>query len=317
MIVSSIDIGTNTVLLLIADVDPAGSITPIEHQQRIPRLGKNVDAQRAISVSAFDRIAWIVNEYKNISRQFHAEAVIACATSAVRDASNKHEFLEHLRKTTGVSVEVLTGDQEALLTYQGCMSDVGRTARSCAVLDVGGGSTELIFAQDRKQNGYSNLNRYSFQVGSVRISERYFKHDPPLVEEIASARQCIVEELSQVRNPGLQTYHLIGVAGTATTLACLDQRLMDFDVQRVSGYEFLPDRLADWQVKLCSMSSEEIRLLSRTAEGRADILSAGVLVMHEVVQLFRFEKLIVSERGLRYGMILREWDKSRGKPNNT
>ena len=315
MIISAIDIGTNTVLLLIAEVDSQGIITPIDHQQRIPRLGKGVDAQHAISVPAFDRIAWILNEYKNISLQFQAAKIVACATSAVRESSNQKEFLDFQRKTTGIEVEILTGEEEAMLTYQGCMTGISERSQPYAVLDVGGGSTELTFPNPGASNGDSKLNRYSFQLGAVRISERFFKHDPPRAEEIESARQFILEELAQVRNPGLHAYRLIGVAGTATTLACLDQGLVDFDMQRVSGYEFTPQQIGHWRVKLGSMSSAEIRGLSHSTEGRADILAAGVLIIHEVIELFRFERFIISERGLRYGMILRDWKERRGAPS--
>ncbi len=311
MIFSGIDVGTNTVLLLIAEVDHHGVITALEQQQRIPRLGKDVDARNEISIPAFDRIAWILNEYRAISQQLNATRILACATSAVRDASNKHEFLGYLRKVTGIDVEVLTGEGEALLTYEGALSGLDRTSHEYAVLDVGGGSTELTYPAPHARSGPSPLNRYSFQIGSVRISERFFKHDPPLEEEIDGAREFIRGELARVQHPDLQGFRLVGVAGTATTLACLDQGLSEFDLTKVSGYEIPSDRLATWLLKLQSMPSDELRRLSRATEGREDILTAGVLVMNEVVRLFGFRKLLVSERGLRYGLIAREWQRSR------
>ncbi len=308
MIVSSIDLGTNTVLLLIANIDSDGVITTLEQQQRIPRLGRDVDASNAISISAFDRIAWIFNEYRAISQQFQATNLVACATSAVRDASNRREFLDYLRKVTTIDVEVLTGEEEARLSYEGSLSGLERTSHHYAVLDIGGGSTELTYPA---REG-SHLNRHSFQIGSVRISERFFRHDPPLEEEIGLAQRFVLSEMSAVRSTGLGAYQLVGVAGTATTLACLDQGLSEFDAQKVSGYELPDDRIASWFTRLRSMPSAEIRQLSEAAEGRADILTAGVLIMNEVLKLFGFRNLLVSDRGLRYGLVIREWRKSHG-----
>ena len=115
MRIASIDIGTNTVLLLVADVDEQGIIHPIEHQQRLPRLGKDVDKNKAIHISAFDRIAWILNEYKNLSQQLGAEKIIAGTTSAVRDAKNKQEFVSYLKKNTDIEIEILSGDRKSVV----------------------------------------------------------------------------------------------------------------------------------------------------------------------------------------------------------
>jgi exopolyphosphatase/guanosine-5'-triphosphate,3'-diphosphate pyrophosphatase len=143
----------------------------------------------------------------------------------------------------------------------------------------------------------------------VRLTERYLKHSPPLPEELQSARTVIVEELSQVRNPGFISYKFIGVAGTATTLACLDQQLIEFEVAKVAGYQLHVDRVVLWLTKLLSLDSSSIRRLSNATEGRADILTAGVLILHECMKHFQFSSILVSERGLRYGLIQREWER--------
>ena len=310
---ASIDIGTNTVLLLIADIDEHGNITTLEQHQRLPRLGKNVDANKVIHPSAFDRIVWILDEYKNLAKQLRADRVIACATSAVRDASNQSEFLSYLKNNTGISVEVLRGDEEAIVTYLGALSGLPSHTQQAVVLDIGGGSTEISFQQDRGQNGDKKLEHYSFQIGSVRLTERFLKHLPPLPPELESASQLIIEELSQVKNPGFHSYQLVGVAGTVTTLASLDQGLNEFDPEKVHGYLLTLDRVSFWLQKLATMTVSEIRELSSATEGRADILTAGVLILHQVMKLLGFPSVLVSERGLRYGLILREWEKLRGK----
>ena len=306
MRIASIDIGTNTVLLLVADVDERGVIHPVEHQQRLPRLGKDVDRDGRIHVSSFDRIAWILNEYKNLANQLGAKKIISCATSAVRDASNKDEFIVYVKKSTGIDVKILSGDEEATITYRGAISGFRKFEQPVAVIDIGGGSTEFSYPTPEKHNGNLKLHRYSLQLGAVRLTERFFKHNPPDPSEIQSAVQYMIEEFAQVRNPGFSNYALVAVAGTATTLACLDQKLDEFDVEKVSGYKMSRDRISQWAMRLSTMTSEQISSLSKTTEGREDILTAGVMILENVMKHFGFSTVVISERGLRYGIILRE-----------
>ena len=310
MRIASIDIGTNTVLLLVADVDEGGGIQPVLQEQRLPRLGRDVDLRRSIPAGAFDRGAWVVNEYKNLSNQLRAEIVVACATSAVRDASNREEFLAYLTKTTGITVSILDGDEEALWTHRGAVSALGEAAKEAAVIDIGGGSTELSYGAG--DNGERKLQRWSLQLGSVRITERYLKHTPATAGELRSASDFIVEELAQVRNPGLHRYTTIGVAGTVTTLACLDQGLPDFQADRVNGYILSRDRVANWLARLSGLTPQDIRSLSAATEGRSDILTGGVLILSVMMDHLQIGRITASDRGLRYGLILREWEKYSG-----
>lgn len=308
MRIAAIDIGTNTILLLIADIDD-DSLRTVHHEERLPRLGRNVDQRGEIHSSAFDRIAWIINEYKNLAVQMRAERIIAIATSAVRDAANKEEFLAYLNQTTGLAPEVLSGDEEAILTYKGALSGFPASVPQSAVIDIGGGSTEISYPTPQRFNGDPALRWYSFQIGAVRMTERFFKHSPPTPPEIEGARQFIIEEISQVRNPGFNSYNLIGVAGTVTTLACLDQGLAEFDVQKVHGYTMDRNRVEYWFSRLSAMSPNEIRSLSEATNGREDILTAGVLILREIMTLLGFQQIVVSERGVRFGLVLREWER--------
>jgi exopolyphosphatase/guanosine-5'-triphosphate,3'-diphosphate pyrophosphatase len=251
-----------------------------------------------------------MNEYKNLSIQMGAETIVACATSAVRDAANQDAFVRHLKSTTGVDVEVLSGAEEALWTYRGAVSGLPVTSPPSVVIDIGGGSTEVTYPRPKAHNGNSGLQRYSFQLGSVRLTERFLKHQPPIGGELRSATEFIIEELAQVRNPGFDQYQLVAVAGTATTLACLDQQLTEFDITRVSGYEIDDQHVHGWSLKLSGMTPQQIRSLSGATEGREDILAGGALILSEFMKLFRFQSVIVSERGLRYGIVLREWEKT-------
>ena len=310
MRIASIDIGTNTVLLLIADIDSNGVIHPVAFEQRLPRLGKDVDHSGRIHLSAFEKISTVLLEYKEIISTFRVKQIVACGTSAVRDAANRAEFVSYILTTTGITVEILSGEEEAVWTYRGAVSGISNVQKQTAVIDIGGGSTEISYPNPKQHNGHLELNRYSLQLGSVRLTERYLKHNPPAPAEIRSAAEFITEECSQVFNPGFFQYQLVAVAGTATTLACLDQGLKDFDVKKVSSYTMSKERILFWYTKLQSMTTDQIRKLSNAAEGRADILTAGVLILSECMKLFGFTSVQVSERGLRYGLIIRELKKS-------
>jgi len=303
MRIASIDIGTNAVLLLIADVDRNGEITAIEHQQRYPRIGKKVDEKYIILPTAFEKIKNILEEYKIIANKFGVERIITASTSAVRDSTNKHEFLSYIKTSTGINVELLSGEEEAKLTYDGTINGIKGISKNTVVLDIGGGSTEISFFEQNK------FVSYSLQIGAVRLTERYFKNNPPHDEEILKAKQAIANEFKNVKQQNLSSYSLIGVAGTMTTLACLEQNLKDFDIQKVSGYRLNKEKINNWLNKLLKMTSEQILQLSNTTKGREDILPAGVLILNEFMMCFHFKEIIVSERGLRYGLILREWEK--------
>lgn len=320
--IAGIDIGTNTVLLLVADVARDGTLRVVEHQQRVPRLGRDVDERQIIHTSAFDRIAWILNEYKNLAQQLGTDRLVAGATAAVRDAVNRNEFISYLKQTTGIAVEIISGEDEASLTYHGAVSGRPGKAAPAVVIDIGGGSTEVSFPRPtdlkpepippaaRSTPGPLALERKSFSFGCVRLTERFFKHNPPEPEEIRGAVGAVTSEFSQLREFNPSAFTLVGVAGTATTLACIDQGLPDFEVEKVSGYVLRRQRVEHWFRRLGGMTIAEIRSLSNATEGRADILTAGVLVLSQFMNQFRIEKMTVSERGLRYGLILREWENS-------
>ncbi len=313
MKVSSIDLGTNTALLLICDIDDKGLITPLVEEQRLPRLGKDVDSRQRINDSAFHKIEEILTEYKSLSIRENVEIISACATSAVRDAINGEEFVRFLKGKTDIDVDILSGEEEAKLTYKGAVSGLSPDVLHPVVLDIGGGSAEISYLTPGKSNGHSELIRHSLQVGSVRLTERFFKHAPPLSSEIQSAREFLREEFAAVRNPGFNNFTIVGTAGTVTTLACLDQNLSQFVMEKVRAYPLLYARVSYWLSKLSTMTIAEILSLSQVTTGRADILTAGVLILHEFMSLYGIERVITSERGLRYGLALRAWEQSRKK----
>jgi exopolyphosphatase/guanosine-5'-triphosphate,3'-diphosphate pyrophosphatase len=302
MTISVIDIGTNTVLLLVAKVSANGTITPLVYEQRIPRLGKGVDAQRTLHPDSMARAIGALKEFRDLSAPFRPERTVVCGTSAVRDAANSAEFAGLVDKETGYRLEVLSGEEEALWTFRGGISGVPGI-ESATVIDIGGGSTEIIVGERSRI-----MQKISLDVGSVRLTERFLRHDPPAPDELEAALQIASTVLGQANFPFAGST-LVGVAGTATTLAILDQGLRTFDVRAVTNYRLTMEAVDRLYAKLREMNASAIRALSSAMEGRADVIVAGALILREAMKKFGFNEAVVSERGLRYGLALREAEK--------
>ncbi len=298
--VAAIDIGTNTVLLLVAAPDPRGLITPVLDLHRVPRLGAGVDSRKFLHPDSIARAIAVLKEFREAALAHNAGRIIACATSAVRDAGNRGDFIEEVRRTTGLSVEVLSGEEEAILSFHGALSGL-TVDHPLLVLDIGGGSTELTWGD---ANGISF--RASFDLGAVRLTERCFHHDPPLPEEIARASDVIDDILAHRTYGFPRNTQLIAVAGTPTTLTTLARGLKTFSAKAIEGYTMQRDALEELWERLSRLPSAEIRALSEVCEGRADVMTAGTLILRRIMDRFGFRSMRVSDKGLRYGLILRE-----------
>lgn len=306
MTIASIDIGTNTVLLLVARISDDGAITPLAYEQRIPRLGRGVDARRKLGDDSMRRVVQALRELQSIAAPHCPQVTVVCGTSAVRDSANSDEFGALVRRETGLELEVLTGDEEALWTYRGAISGM-RAVHRATVVDIGGGSTEITIGD---ASGVSS--KASIDLGSVRLTERILRDDPPTPAQLAEATAWITSEIRNIHGFPVAGTVLIGVAGTATTLALLDQNLRSFRLESVSNYTLTLDAVTRLASRLSRLSVAAIRQLSDVLEGRADIISAGALILRELMAQLGFAQLTVSERGVRYGLILREWERRSG-----
>jgi exopolyphosphatase/guanosine-5'-triphosphate,3'-diphosphate pyrophosphatase len=303
MRLTTIDIGTNTILMLIADVVADGTLSVVRDEQVIPRLGKGIDARRRITPDTFDRIFGELQKYKSTAEAYHTEKIIACGTSALRDAINREEFVGFIKKKLGLEIEILSGDEEADLTYRGAVSGFLRndSQEAFAVLDIGGGSTELSIGR-----GFLVAKKMSFDMGCVRLTERILHSSPPGLSALDRA-------LSEVRAWGSSLpqlpseTHLLGVAGTVTTLAAIYLRLESFDPTRVNGH-FLTleviDRIFN-QLKSLTIA-DMIHQFPQIQRGRADILLAGIIILMESLLRLGKPEIVASDRGLRHGIALRE-----------
>jgi exopolyphosphatase/guanosine-5'-triphosphate,3'-diphosphate pyrophosphatase len=300
-----IDIGTNSILLLVAHCNTAGTLTPLAYEQRVPRLGKGVDSKRKLQKESMQQAVSVLQEYKKILKRFDLTSVVVCGTSAVRDAHNKEEFAELVQSRTGFDLEILSGEDEAMWAYRGALSGIPDIQRAC-VIDIGGGSTEITIGTSRSVTGTRSLD-----IGSVRLTERYFAHDPPTPYELTGASELIQEQLGTLRGHYFGAPTVVGVAGTATSLAILDQGLKTFRLAAVTNYEMTADAVQRLLGQLLEMTSARIAQLSAVMEGRSDVITAGTLILSQVLSYFGFSRIIVSERGVRYGLALRECEKHK------
>jgi exopolyphosphatase/guanosine-5'-triphosphate,3'-diphosphate pyrophosphatase len=310
MNIAVIDIGTNTVLLLVAGFTADGRIIPLVYEQRVPRLGKGVDESKNLPRDAMERTIAVIEEYQQRMAGFDLTSVVVCGTSAIRDAQNKNLFAELVYQRTGLSLEVLTGKDEALWSYRGAISGLPNFDRA-TVVDIGGGSTEIVVGTTR-----GILSKASLDIGSVRLTERFFRHDPPTHPELESATTFVEDELARPKGFAFDNSVLVGVAGTATSLAILDQGLHNFSIDAVTDYRLRLDNVYALFRTLRELPSVKIGELSTALQGRNDIITAGALILREIMAHYKFSEMIVSERGLRYGIAIREWEKQRSTSGN-
>jgi exopolyphosphatase/guanosine-5'-triphosphate,3'-diphosphate pyrophosphatase len=306
MTVGVIDIGTNTVLLLVARITGKGRIQPLVYEQRVPRLGGGVDSSGNLDPGSMDRVITVLKEYRVLLAPHAPAATAVCGTSAVRDAANREEFAQRVREETGFELEILSGDDEALWTYRGAVSGMAGAGRY-TVVDIGGGSTEIITG-DLVQID----NRISLNIGSLRLTERCLRHDPPTEGELETAIELTENEIARASRFPFAGSELVGVAGTATSLAILAQGVKSFDAASVTNYRLRRDAVESLFRTLREMPSGKIRDLSAVMEGRSDVIVAGTLIAREIMAHFSFDSMIVSERGVRYGIAIREAERLSG-----
>ncbi len=302
MRLSVIDIGTNTILMVTAEVESDGSIRVLDDHHEIARLGRGVDATRTIGPDTFDRVAGFLARYRTIAEGFGAERIVAFGTSALRDARNRDEFIAAMRERTGIGIEVVDGDQEAALTYRGAFFDlnVEASAEHRAVIDIGGGSTEIALGSSKGVD-----RAVSLDVGAVRLTERCFTALPPLIGELEHARVLVREALLTAIAIPRHTA-VVGVAGTVTTLGAIDAGMERFDAAELNGRRLTSTTIKRLTAQLTTMTQQDVAALPQVPSERADVLLAGAVILEEFVHHYGVDAIIVSTRGVRYGVLERE-----------
>jgi exopolyphosphatase/guanosine-5'-triphosphate,3'-diphosphate pyrophosphatase len=297
--VAVVDIGTNSTRLLVADVND-GAISQLERRSTVTRLGRGVDTSRQLAAEAVEEVCRTVGEYIEAYEALGAERVTAIATSAVRDAANAGAFIAELRERFGLDAHILDGAEEARLVYLGAFAE-RPAADSTLVVDIGGGSTELIVGSGGEVGFYASL-----QAGTVRHTERYLKADPPDAGELEAladdVRSLIDAELSGEAIASASEG--IAVAGTPTSLAAIDQELDPYDPERVHGYRLSLGSIQRLCSLLASMSLEERLQVTGLHPGRAPTIVAGIVILIQVMRAFGLTEIEVSEHDILYGAAL-------------
>jgi exopolyphosphatase / guanosine-5'-triphosphate,3'-diphosphate pyrophosphatase len=297
--VAAIDIGTNSTRLLVADVD-GGRITDIARETRITRLGEGVDERHRLLPVPIARVRNVLSDFRHRTEELDAERTLAIATSAIRDAENGEAFLGEIEWSYGFATRLLSGHDEALLMFRGVTSERA-VQGGTIIVDVGGGSTELVAGEPDGVRWHDSLD-----IGSVRLTERFLHSDPPLPDELdacARAAKALLSERvpDEIRQ---RTTAAIGVAGTITSLAALALGLEEYDRDKVHGSKLSADSLAEQLDRLASVPLAERRKLRPLDPERAPVIIAGAVIVRETLSFFGLDMLEISERDILDGAAL-------------
>jgi exopolyphosphatase/guanosine-5'-triphosphate,3'-diphosphate pyrophosphatase len=297
--VASVDLGTNSTRLLVADVED-GRIADIERDMRVTRLGEGVDERRRLLPVPIARVRNVLSDYRRRIEALGAEPTLAIATSALRDAENGEAFLGEVEWSYGFTTQLLSGHDEALMMFRGVTADRD-VEPGTVIVDIGGGSTELVAGEPDGVRWHDSLD-----IGSVRLTERFLHSDPPTDDELqacaAAVRALLAERVPDEIRGG--THAAIGVAGTITSLAALALGLEEYDRDRVHGYQLKADALDEQLRRLASVSLEERRTLRPLDPERAPVIVAGGVIVQQALAFFDVDVLEVSERDILDGAAL-------------
>jgi exopolyphosphatase / guanosine-5'-triphosphate,3'-diphosphate pyrophosphatase len=309
--VAAIDCGTNSIRLLVADVttgaDGAPAFRDVHREMRIVRLGQGVDASGVLAPEALERTRAALADYTGVLRRTGAERVRMVATSATRDAANRDDFFGMVRDTLGTDAEVISGDEEAQLSFVGAVGDLDAADGPFVVVDVGGGSTELVVGE-LTDGGATVTAARSVDVGSVRITERCLHGDPPTAEEVAEARTVVAgildEAFEAVPVDAVRTW--VGVAGTITTLSAVAQGLPEYDPAAVHLSRLAGEDLHRTAEELLGLSREDRAKHGAIHPGRIDVIGGGALIVDVLAAELReragITELVVSEHDILDGI---------------
>ena len=300
--VGAIDMGTNSTRLLVADVVGHGRdaiVRTIDRRMTITRLGQGVDADRRLHPDAIRRTLDALDEYGSALRAHGVEIVRAVATSAARDAANRDDLFDPAVAQLGVRPELITGDEEAQLSFLGATCELGADGAPYLVVDIGGGSTEFVFGSDEPRHSIS------VDMGCVRLTEQFLAGDPPAPEELSNAVGYVRDLLLDVEQaiPGVATARtLVGLAGTVSTLASVELGLHEYDRDKIHGYRLTKDAVEDAFRTLATESREERRHNPGLEPGRVDVIVGGAVVLVTILRTFGYEELLVSESDILDGI---------------
>jgi exopolyphosphatase / guanosine-5'-triphosphate,3'-diphosphate pyrophosphatase len=309
--VAAIDCGTNSIRLLVADVPEHGAHTDLLRRMEIVRLGQGVDATGRLAPEALERTRRVLEEYAATARQLGATAVRMVATSATRDAANRADFEDMVVATLGQKPDVVTGREEAELSFLGATASLDAAAQAHGnppprppflVVDIGGGSTEFVLGDSSGVRAARSVD-----IGCVRLTERHLHSDPPTADEIqraeADIRTALAEVVAEV--PVAEAASLVGLAGSVTTVAALALELPAYDPVAIHGSRIPVGAVRSVAAGLLTASRERRAALPVMHPGRVDVIGAGALVLRVLMDAFALDEVVVSEHDILDGIALR------------
>jgi exopolyphosphatase/guanosine-5'-triphosphate,3'-diphosphate pyrophosphatase len=303
--IATIDVGTNTTLLLVARATPA--IEVLEERAEITRLGRGIGTSGALAADGIARTLAVLRDYADIARRQRAD-IAAVGTEALRRAPNAADFLTPAAEILGTPIQVIDGAREAALTFGAVLASFPDARRGrLVVVDIGGGSTEIVAAIDGQVESATSIG-----IGSVRLTERFVHHDPATDDDIAAVRGAIGEALAPVQFPENAT--LVGVAGTVTSLAAMAQDLRSYDPARVHGYALTREALHRQIARLAAADQSERERMPGLDPRRADVILAGALILDCIAARAAAARVRVSDRGIRWGLLHELLGPDRGAP---
>ncbi len=307
--VAAIDCGTNSLRLLVADVDPAaGRLTDVDRRMQIVRLGQGVDSSGRLAPEALERTLRALTGYASVVRDLGADAVRMVATSATRDAANAADFVRGVTGVLGLEPEVLSGQEEAYLSFVGATAEfgAGRAGGPYLVVDIGGGSTEFVVGdgQAAQGTGPAAVSAVSVDIGCVRLTERHLHSDPPRLAEVSAAAADIDAALDVVAGaiPVTAARTLVGLAGSVATVTALALGLAEYDSARIHHARVSAAEVSAQARRLLGQTREERAALGVMHPGRADVIAAGAMVLEQIMRRFGFAEVLASEHDILDGM---------------
>ena len=301
--VAAVDIGTNSVRLLVADVDGTSprdaKVVPIDRRMRITSLGEGVDRARTLAPGAIARTVAVLQEYRDACAEHGVTQIRATATSAARDATNRDEFFSAALDALGTTPELLSGDEEATLSFLGATAELDAPA-PYLVVDIGGGSTEFVLGTD------APVGVMSLDIGCVRITEQFIHSDPPAPEELSNAVAVVrdlVAEVPRVIPGSLDAATLIGLAGTVTTVAAIEQGLPEYDPEKIHHFRLSRVAAEDVFRTLATENAAQRAHNPGLEPGRVDVIVGGAAVLVGVFRVLGFDDMLVSESDILDGLV--------------
>ena len=298
----AVDIGTNSIRVLIAEVDGSGrdaKLRTLDRRMRITRLGQGVDRTRALATDAVERTLDVLREYRAALDEQSVERVRATATSAARDATNRDDFFADAEAVLGVAPELLSGEEEARLSFLGATADLDAAA-PYLVIDIGGGSTEFTLGT------HEPTGLLSLDIGCVRVTEQFLTSDPPAPEELANAIATVRDLVSEVPRliPGAaEAATLVGLAGTITTMAAIEQGLPEYDPERIHHFHLTRHAAEDVFRTLATETAAQRAHNPGLEPGRVDVIVGGAVVLVSILRVLGFEEVLVSEADILDGLV--------------